>query len=197
MRNHVKNYIEELSKQDLSLEYECVNALQKTPWRINEFVLETIRAAWDGGEEWVGLPAKESLPLPNYPFSKDPKYLDDDQQDEFKKFKATRNTIYNANARNMSKRIQVERTLQLAEEYLNIPEFYYVWQCDFRGRKYPVESFLSPQNAEYTKALLEFSSQTTIIHDGDAQWQDRHGDNVFGVDKGSREDREMWEYRKV
>ena len=53
MRNHVKNYIEELSKQDLSLEYECVNALQKTPWRINEFVLDTIRAAWDGGEEWV------------------------------------------------------------------------------------------------------------------------------------------------
>ena len=197
MRKHVKEYIEELNKQDLSLEYECVNALQKTPWRINQFVLETIRAAWDGGDEWVGLPAKEAVPLPKYPFSKDPKYLDDDQQDEFKKFKGARNTIYNANARNMSKRIQVERTLQLAEEYAEIPEFYYVWQCDFRGRKYPVESFLSPQNADYSKALLEFSSSAIISNDDDAKWLAIHGANVFGVDKVSLEDREMWAYLNV
>lgn len=197
MRKHVKKYIDALSKQDLSLEYECVNALQKTPWRINEFVLETIRAAWDGGEEWIGLPAKENTPLPKYPFSKDPKYLNDEEQEEFKNFKGARNAIYNSNARNMSKRIQVERTLQLAEQYLDIPDFYYVWQCDFRGRKYPVESFLSPQNADYSKALLEFARPATILHDGDAKWLAIHGANVFGVDKVSLEDREMWAYMNV
>tara|TARA_R100000482_G_scaffold29413_1_gene9347 strand:- start:7243 stop:8532 length:1290 start_codon:yes stop_codon:yes gene_type:complete len=72
-----------------------------------------------------------------------------------------------------------------------------VWQCDFRGRKYPVESFLSPQNADYSKALLEFSRPATILNDEDAKWLAIHGANVFGVDKVSLEDREMWAYINI
>ena len=69
-----------------------------------------------------------------------------------------------------------------------------MWQLDFRGRKYPVESFLSPQNADYSKALLEFSQSVTMDSAASAKWLAIHGANVFGVDKVSLEDREMWAY---
>ena len=52
MRQSAKDYIDEVEKRDLSLEYRCVNALQRTPWRVNDFVVETLRACWNSGQEW-------------------------------------------------------------------------------------------------------------------------------------------------
>lgn len=197
MKKHVQEYIEKFNEQDVSVEYKCVNALQRTPWRINSFVCEVLRTAWDSGQQWEGLPPRDNLPVPPYPFSVDPKELREDQKLEFKEFKSKRNKVYSENARNMSRRIQVERTIQLAEEYLAHDDFWFVWQLDFRGRKYPVESFLSPQNADYSKALLEFSQSVTMDSAEDAKWLAIHGANVFGVDKVSLEDREMWAYMNV
>jgi DNA-directed RNA polymerase len=197
MRQTAQDYINALKDRDLSLEYQCVNALQRTPWRINEFVVDTLRQCWDSGQSWEGLPPRDNLALPKYPFSKEPKYLNDEETAVFKAFKSERNKIHSYNNKSMSKRIQVERTIQLAEQYKDIENMWYVWQLDFRGRKYPVESFLSPQNADYSKALLEFANPATITNDEEAKWLAIHGANVFGVDKVSLEDREMWAYMNV
>ena len=197
MRQTAKDYIAALKDKDLSLEYTCVNALQRTPWRVNMFVVETLRACWDSGYEWEGLPPRDNVPLPKYPFSKEPKYLNEEEKLQFKLFKSQRNKIHTFNNKSMSRRIQVERTIQLAEEYSEMEKMWYVWQLDFRGRKYPVESFLSPQNADYSKALLEFANSATITNDDEARWLAIHGANVFGVDKVSLEDREIWAYMNV
>lgn len=194
MKKHVKEYIEHFNSHDVSAEYNCVNALQKTPWRINAFVCDVLRTVWESGQQWEGIPPRYNVDLPKYPFDVEPQQLREDQQAEFKKFKAQRHAIYNENARNMSRRIQVERTIQLAEEYLKHDGFWFVWQLDFRGRKYPVESFLSPQSADYSKALLEFNNSATMDNTEDARWLAIHGANVFGVDKVSLEDRELWAY---
>jgi len=194
MKKHVEEYIEKFNQRDVSVEYKCVNALQHTPWRVNSFVCDVLRTAWNSGQQWQGLPPRDNAPVPPYPFAVDPKFLREDQKAEFKEFKSKRNKIYTENARNLSRRIQVERTIQLAEEYLAHDNFWFVWQLDFRGRKYPVESFLSPQNADYSKALLEFSQSVTMDSAASAKWLAIHGANVFGVDKVSLEDREMWAY---
>lgn len=194
MKKHVEEYIEKFNQRDVSIEYKCVNALQHTPWRVNSFVCDVLRTAWNSGQQWQGLPPRDNAPVPPYPFAVDPKFLREDQKAEFKEFKSKRNKIYTENARNLSRRIQVERTIQLAEEYLAHDDFWFVWQLDFRGRKYPVESFLSPQNADYSKALLEFSQSVTMDSAASAKWLAIHGANVFGVDKVSLEDREMWAY---
>ncbi len=194
MKKHVEEYIEKFNQRDVSVEYKCVNALQRTPWRVNSFVCDVLRTAWNSGQQWQGLPPRDNAPVPPYPFAVDPKFLREDQKAEFKEFKSKRNKIYTENARNLSRRIQVERTIQLAEEYLAHDDFWFVWQLDFRGRKYPVESFLSPQNADYSKALLEFSQSVTMDSAASAKWLAIHGANVFGVDKVSLEDREMWAY---
>ena len=152
----LKRHLKRLSTQDLHEEYSCLNALQDTEWRINKNVLDIIRNLWDNGQAWGKLPAKEDIPLPPYPFTKDKEEMTEDERDEFRTWSRKRNHIYSENNRSVSKRIQVERTLQIAEQYSKYDRFYYVWQNDFRSRKYASSTFLSPQSADWSKALLEF-----------------------------------------
>ena len=72
MKQSSKAYLDRLRGQDMSHEYKAINGLQRTPWTINKPVLEVMRTAWDSGQEWAGLPPREDVPLPEYPFDKDP-----------------------------------------------------------------------------------------------------------------------------
>lgn len=194
MRKRATEYFEELAQHDLTEEFKCVNALQKTPWQINRRVLSVLRQAWDSGQEWGGLPPRDDLPLPPYPFTIEPSELNEGQLKEFKLFRKRRGEVHQHNNRTMSLRILIERTLQLAEEYAERAEFYYVWQLDFRSRKYPMESFMSPQTGDAGKSLLQFAFGVHIKDDADARWLAIHGANMYGNDKVSMEDRELFAY---
>jgi DNA-directed RNA polymerase len=188
----LKKHLNRLGTQDLTQEYACLNALQDTEWRINKNVLDIIRNLWDNGQEWGKLPAKEDTPLPVYPFGKEPDEMTDGEREEFRAWSRKRNAIYSQNNRSVSKRIQVERTLQIAEQYAKYDRFYYVWQNDFRSRKYASSTFLSPQSADWSKALLEFGYPVKINNWDDARWLCIHGANLYGNDKVSLNDRELW-----
>lgn len=194
MRKSSRQYLRDLGDRDLSAEYKCINALQRTPWKTNDKVIEVLRTVWDSGEEWAGLPPRNDLALPPYPFDKEPADLSDYEREEFKNWRKRRNSIYNFNAKSMSKRIQVERTIQLAEDYQQHEKFWFVWQLDFRGRKYPVESFMSPQVADWGKATIEFANGMEIKNKEEAEWLAIHGANTFGEDKISLKERVRWAY---
>lgn len=197
MRKDSFEYIKQLGKRDLTQDMNCLNSLMDTPWRINEFVLSVMEQAWMSGQEWAGLPARDDIPLPAYPFDKLPEEMDEFETIGLKEWKKARAQIHAFNNKTMSKRIQLDRTLQLARRYTDFKEFFYVWQMDFRGRKYPVESFMTPQSADTGKSLLEFAEGTPITCHEDAKWLAIHGANVYGNDKISLLDREIWAYEQV
>ena len=184
--------MDRLRNQDMSLEYKAVNGLQRTPWTIDTNVLDVMRTAWDSNQEWAGLPPRQDLDLPEYPFKKDPQDMDEPELEQYREWARNRNNIYTYNGKSMSRRLQVERTIQLAEQYAKHPEFYFVWQLDFRSRKYPVESFMSPQVADWGKALLLFNNGFPINDYEDAEWLAIHGANLFGNDKVSFRERVQW-----
>ncbi len=188
----LKTHLNRLRRQDLSQEYDCLNTLQRTEWRINKQVLEVTRNLWDNGHQVGNLPAKEDLPLPPYPFDKEPEEMTEQERDVFRTWSRKRNQIYSLNNRSMSKRVQVERTLKIAEQYSRYDRFYYVWQNDFRSRKYASSTFLSTQSADWSKALLEFSYPVTINSWDDARWLCIHGANLYGNDKVTLDERERW-----
>lgn len=194
MKASDREYFKRLSQLDLSQEFNCLNAMQNTPWRINNPVLEVMRWAWDNDQQIGGLANKHDLPLEPYPFDKEPRALSDQEREAFLAWRARRATVHTENHRSMSKRLQNERTIALAETYAKYNEFYFVWQNDFRGRKYTVESFLSPQVADWGKALITFAKGMTIETDEEAEWLAIHGANLFGVDKVSLLDRQIWAY---
>lgn len=188
----LKTHLNRLRKQDLSQEYQCLNTLQRTEWRINKKVLEVTRNLWDNGHQVGKLPARDDLPLPPYPFDKEPNEMTEEERDVFRTWSRKRNQIYSLNNRSMSKRVQVERTLKIAEQYSKYDRFYYVWQNDFRSRKYASSTFLSAQSADWSKALLEFSYAMPINNWDDARWLCIHGANLYGNDKVTLDQREQW-----
>lgn len=188
----MRQQMKKLEGRDLHQEYDCLNSLQNTAWQINRPVLEVIRNMWDNGQSWAGLPAKEDRPLPSYPFDKEPAMMDEKEKEQFKAWSKVRNEIYTFNNKTISKRIQVERTLQVAEQYAKYDEFYYVWQNDFRSRKYASSTFMSPQAADWSKGLLTFKEAKPINNWDDATWLCIHGANLYGNDKVSLNEREGW-----
>ena len=188
----IKQQMRKLAQRNMSQEFDCLNSLQKTPWVINKPLLELVRTLWDSGQEWAGLPAREDIPLPSYPFDKDPQEMADEEKGRFIEWAKKRRDIYRLNARSVSKRIQIERTLQVAQDYAKYDQFYYVWQNDFRGRKYASATFLSPQSADWSKAFLMFRDGVAINNWDDARWLCIHGANLYGNDKITLDMRESW-----
>ena len=172
----------------------CINHLQKTPFRINQNVLEVLDTVWSNNVPINGLVSREDIEQIPYPFDVAPDDMTAEQRRELKIWKGKRAAIYQANARNMSKRLQIERTIQVAKDYDRYDQFYYTWQYDFRGRAYAVSDFLHPQTADYGKALLEFAGGVKIQQEHEAKWLAIHGANVFGEDKISLSERENWAY---
>jgi DNA-directed RNA polymerase len=193
----LKTHLTRLSEQDLTAEYACLNALQQTEWRINQNVLKVIRQMWESGQEVGNLPAREDTPLPNYHFSKEPSEMNEEEKSTFRIWSRKRAEIYSSNNRSVSKRIQVERTLQVAEQFCKYEKFYYVWQNDFRSRKYASSTFLTPQSADWSKSLLEFGYPVPIDSWDDARWLCIHGANLYGNDKITLDKREAWAWEYV
>jgi len=184
--------LEEFDNHEMPLEYKAINALQNTAWRVNTAVLSVVEQLWDRGGSWAGLPSRESLPIPTCPLPKDLAKADMSviQAEQFKMWKRRASVVYNKNAKMASKRLTLIRTIQMAKEYKD--ELFFVYQNDFRSRKYAVSSFLNPQGTDYTKALLHFAKGKPIDSERAFHWLCIQGANTFGNDKVAFDQRQRW-----
>lgn len=180
-----RNYLEELHHIDMPMVYNAVNALQKTKWRINKRILSVMKELWELGGDRAGLPNKDPKPVPNKP-------LDIDTNEEaLKEWKRKAKHIHNFNNRNLSKVVSVAHKLWIADKFANEEEFYYVWTLDWRGRAYPLGTFVNPQSDDSGKALLEFAEGKPLGEYG-VKWLAIQLANTWGNDKVAFADRVQW-----
>lgn len=81
--------------------------------------------------------------------------------------------------------------LDLALKFQDEPELYFPHALDSRGRAYPIVSGLSPQGNDFAQSLLMFAEGKVLTEVG-ARHMAIEGANLYGVDKVSNDDREMW-----
>lgn len=192
--NMYKRSRADLDVANLKDEFKALNLMQETQWRVNTDVLNVMQEAWEGGDKWVGLPARDDLPLPVWPNEKTKEEMEPEEFERFVVFCKQRSDVRRHNSTNIGHRINMMRLFKEAQQCDKWGSLWFPWQCDFRGRKYPICGQLNPQGADHQKALLEFGVPALIENDTDARWLAIHGANLFGVDKISLEDREMWAY---
>ena len=199
---YYSNYVPELrlylhskAKQDvnkLAHEFSVVNTLQDTAWRVNADVLDVFNNLWEAGSEIADLPPREPREIPRSQITMDKEDMSEHELEQLKAAKAEMARVYRLNAKEVSKRIATQYTLTEANKFSEYGAVWFPYQCDFRGRKYPVTGYLNPQGSDLSKALLEFASPALIETDEDAEWLAIHGANLFGVDKVSLLDRQLW-----
>jgi len=187
------NYLEEIAgiADQMPEVYEAVNAMQRTPWRINRDVLSVFQQLWDDMETTpqAGLPAK----VDKDPEMEVPKPADFDTSEESQKWwKKQAMKVHEENQKNHGKIIQVDRVRRIAELYKDYDAIYFPYQLDFRGRVYAVPMFLQPQGSDLARGLLTFGEGKPINDERAAGWLMIHGANTFGNDKVSLEERIAW-----
>lgn len=181
---HRRDRLKLLEKANMPSVYKAVNAVQSTAWKINEPVLKVMQHLWSAKNDFGVLPEIIELELPPRPAN-----IDTDP-DVLKQWKRDASAVYTERVRQGSKRLNLKRTIDVADQYKG-RSLYYVYQCDFRGRLYAQGAGPNPQGTDYQKALLLFAEGKPIGKAG-VPWLYIHTANCFGVDKVSLAERIDW-----
>ena len=194
VKRSFKNKFDPIVNVNLEEDQKCVNTLQRVKWAVNKPLLEVMKEAWERELVIGDMPERQKLPLPPSPVPKELKKADmtDKQKEQHFLWKKKCPEIYQENIRRSSRILHFVRTLSLADKFSKYDQIYFPYQIDFRGRKYTVSSFLSPQGTEPAKALLTFKDKLPIENQEQADWLAIHGANCAGIDKVSFEERIQW-----
>ena len=183
-----RRYLEELKNKvhEMPTVYESVNIMQHTEWVINKDIYEVIKTCMENDFPLGKLPINpQTLELPIKP-------LDiDTNKEALIKWKREASKVHSDRAKQKSKFIQVHQIMEEARQLMNKGGFFYPYQLDFRGRIYPKPAMLSPQSADYSRALLKFKFGKRIGDNFDTFAI--AGANLFGeVDKEELQTRVAW-----
>lgn len=174
--------------------YDAVNAMQRTRWSVNTRVLAVMQEVWRKNLS-IGMPPSEPYSVGPSPLAADadPRALAEDSPElaAFNDWKAEAREVYTIEKQRVSKILATARTIRMAVDMSAHSEFYYVYQCDFRGRVYAATSGLSPQGTDHGKALLQFTRGEPLGARG-LYWLKVHGANKYGEDKSSYDARVAW-----
>lgn len=164
------------SASDFGHHITAVNILQKTEWRINKKLFDVGYHVFHNNLELGEMLRKDPDPIPDKPqdYASNPT-----AQAAWKE--AARQT-FRRNDRMMSLRTALLVAFDQAKRYRQYDRFYFVWFLDFRGRMYPRGGAMTPQGAEYCKALLEFKEGHPLGERG-YHWLTIHLANCLGFDK--------------
>ena len=161
-----------------------LNKIQKVGYQLNPFVVNVAEQLYERGIS-VGkfIPIVE-LPLP-------PKPLDiADNKDARKAYRRAAAEVMNTNAGAFRRSCRTRMTMEAVRRFKG-KEFFIPWSFDYRGRAYPIPAFLTPQDTDFGKALLNFSNEALMGEDAE-QWLAFQVATTYGLDKETWDARQSW-----
>lgn len=142
---------------------DAINAVQRTPYCINTYVLDAVHWAWDNAKEVNGFPMRSHVPDPVYPDNYDD--LDDFEKKGWKlKSRETRDF----NRKVDSDRAMMAQDLTTAMEMQEYDHFFIPHNFDFRGRVYPIPVF-NHHREDHIRSMFYFSRSKPVDQDA-LQW---------------------------
>ena len=90
-----------------------------------------------------------------------------------------------------SKSMRAKAALVAAQQYNDGASFWHPWNCDYRGRMYPLTTVLNVQSTDFEKSLIKVADAQPI-NDRSQFWLSVHIANCYGKDKLSLSKRVEW-----
>jgi DNA-directed RNA polymerase len=188
-----KDHRAHVAKADPRQHRDALNKMQRTAWCINQRVLEVQSEIYNSGMG-IGMPSNKQIkpqPFPEHLVIIDKVDLTHDHKEEIGAWKAMAKAAYGREQNRKGKIVAFMQSYKLAQELKNWVKFYFVYNCDFRGRTYCATSGLSPQGSDTARGILQFHKGVELGSKG-AWWLAIQGANTYGYDKVSYDDRVDW-----
>ena len=169
---------------DMDVVFSSLDALARTPWRINRYLFEVMVTAWNSGEEMGKIPPAN----PSYTYPGEPP-IEAGVAARMQWLLAVKD-IDNKRGGIHSNRCFQNFQLEVARAYLD-EVFYFPHNVDFRGRAYPMVPFFNHMAADPARSLLIFANGKELGERG-LRWIKIHLASLFGLTKATFEDREKF-----
>lgn len=174
----------------------CANMLQRTKWRVNVRVLDTVLELARCGVASKEIVTRDIEPKParpvDVPEDLKPEDMNEQQQVAFRKWKR-QVADWHSKRKIMGTRYgRFYAATRAAEMFREYPEIYFVYFADSRGRFYPMTYGVNPQGSDLQKSLLMFADGLPVDTPEAVKWFCVQGANKFGFDKATLDERHTW-----
>jgi len=130
---------------------ELLNTLQSTAWRVDNRILEVAEHL---NEKRIPVGKFKVCPFDKPEKGNAPEHIVEDEE-LFKEWKRHRSYQHELYQEETKKAARTRQALSLAKEY-QFKTFFHSWSCDWRGRFYPQQPWLTPLSTDFERALLKF-----------------------------------------
>ena len=164
-----------------------LNKIQKVAYTLNPFIVKVSKAL-----EKSGTTVGKFKPIYEHPHPIKPVDIAENKEAR-KKYRREETQRNDLQAQEFRKSCRTRMTMETVERFKNKEKFYIPWSFDYRGRIYPIPAFLTPQDTDWGKALLNFHEES-FMDDEAERWIRFQASTCYGLDKETLDDRLAWTY---
>jgi len=162
-----------------------LNKIQKVAYTLNPFIVGVAETLMERGIE-VG----KFIPIVEIPLPPKPPDIADNAEARLD-YRRRAAEVCNVNAQAFNKSCRTRMTMNAVERFKDKDKFFIPWSFDYRGRAYPIPSFLTPQDTDFGKSLLKFYEQSFMTPEAE-QWLAFQVATTYGLDKAPMTERLSW-----
>ncbi len=161
-----------------------LNKLQKVRYCVNNHVLNVAHYCKD-----KEIKVDKFIPIVPYVEPPKPPDMENDKEAHIKWKRESRNA-YNKAHLNFKRSVRTRTQLEAADKFKD-DVFYLCWSFDYRGRAYPIQAYLTPQDTDFGKALIRFADELPITEEAE-RWLAIQVATTYGLDKATLDERVVW-----
>ena len=162
-----------------------LNHIQKVSYTLNPFVVRVAEELEEKGRA-VG----KFLPIVHHELPPKPFDIADNAESR-KDYRRRAAEVMNLNAQEFRKSCRTRMTMEAVKRFKTVPKFFIPWSFDYRGRAYPIPAFLTPQDTDFGKSLLQFYEQGFLTPESE-EWLAFQCATTYGLDKATIRERLEW-----
>jgi DNA-directed RNA polymerase len=165
--------------------FEFINKIQKVPYRLNPFIVDVAIQL-----EEKGIQVGKFVPISEMPLPPKPVDIAENKESRFT-YRRKAAEVNNINSQAFRRSCRTRMTMEAVKRFKDRERFYLPWSCDYRGRVYPIPAFLTPQDTDFGKSLLQFAEGAFIFPE-DEEWVAFQVATTWGLDKATMAERQEW-----
>ena len=161
-----------------------LNKIQKVGYRVNPFIYDIAHKL-----QHRGIAVGKFIPIVDIPMPSKP--LDMENPEIKKAYCREAAEARNKQALVFKKSVRTRKQMEAAGLFKDRDRFYLPWNFDWRGRCYPIPSYLTPQDTDFGKSLLVFADAAKLTDDA-KKWIMFQVATTYGLDKATIPERLQW-----